>query len=242
MLEKNRAEYQREREALNDQITSRRSQVNALENEIRTTLKEVRENLPRLLQEEEELKRRLNRAEQFEAVVGIAKETLEQLASEVYKVWAEVLNNFAADAFQKILPYYEDPRFDNKLHFTFVIPGHQGRIDPVAEAGAAPRLSGGELEQVHLIARFAISEYLSHGGVRPTIILDEPFSYSHDDPFVAGMQLLAQLSQQRQVIVLTCHEVRHRWLLKKASELKKLVHEVTFEGKYGFPLVAEGKS
>lgn len=240
MLEKDRADYQRESDGFYDQIACKQSQVNALERGIGDTLKEVRENLPWRLQEREELKRRLHRAEQFEAAVSIAKETLERLASEVYEVWAEELNSFAADAFQEILPHYEDPQFDRNLHFTFVLPGHPGRIDPTADPGNAPRLSGGELEQVHLIARFAISEYLSRGDVRPPIILDEPFPLSHDEPFSAGMQLLASLSRQRQVIVLTCHEVRHRWLLEQTPELENLVHKITFEGRYGPPLAGAG--
>lgn len=236
MVEKDRADYQRVREDLNDQIECKQSRVNTLESEIGDTRKEVRENLPKLLQEREDMERLLRRAEQFEAAVSIAKGTLERLASEVYEEWAEALNTFAADAFEEILPYYHDPRFDQNLHFTFVLPEHPGRIDPTTEPGTAPRLSAGELEQIHLVARLAIADYLSKGDVRPPIILDEPFPYSHDEPFSAGMQLLANLSQQRQVIVLTCHEVRHRWLLKQLPELEKVVHEVRFEGASGPPL------
>lgn len=236
-VEKDRAGYQREREELNKKIEKQQQRVNDFQAEIGDTLKEVRTNLPRLLQEREDLKRRLRRAEQFEASVKIAKETLKGLESEVYEVWAEALNAFAGDAFLKVLPYYENPRFDRNLHFTFALPGRPGRIDPSAEPGNAPRLSGGELEQVHLVARFAIADYLSHADRRPPIILDEPFPYSHDTPFLKGMELLAQqLSQERQIIVFTCHEVRHDWLLEQAPELRDIVHRVTFEGRCGPPL------
>jgi uncharacterized protein YhaN len=230
--EADRITYQRRRDELSRRIEETQQQIYGLESEISEVLRESRD-IASLHQQRDELKSRLKRAERFEAALAVAKETLQRLATEVHEIWADHLNEFASQAFAALLPHYQDPRFDHDLHFTFVHPEHPGRIDPASRRGRPPRLSGGTIEQIYFIVRAAIADFLACSSTRPPLILDEPFPHSHDERFLKGMQFLAEhLAKDRQIIIFSCHEVRHQWMLEQAPELRECIHPVAFKGTF----------
>jgi DNA repair exonuclease SbcCD ATPase subunit len=219
--------YQRRLDQLTNDSEEIREEISRLDREIRATLQETR-SLPKLYQELKDLKQSLKRAEQVERAVAIAKDTLRHISAEVYEIWAEHLNRFATRAFQEILPHYGKPRFERDLRLTFIHPETGQRIH-TAQDRTPPRLSGGTLEQLYFIIRAAIADFFSQGETTLPLILDEPFPHSHDERFLKGMRLLAErLAVDRQVIVFSCHEVRHRWLLAQVPPLKERIYQVRF--------------
>jgi uncharacterized protein YhaN len=61
------------------------------------------------------------------------------------------------------------------------------------------------------------------------LILDEPFAHFDDGRFLAAMRHLARVAASRQVILLTCHEARHRDLEARLGDLGATVHRVRRE-------------
>ena len=58
---------------------------------------------------------------------------------------------------------------------------------------------------IHLAEQFHITGY---EGEKPFLILDDPFVNLDDEKQAAGMQLLASVAQEYQVIYFTCHTSR----------------------------------
>jgi uncharacterized protein YhaN len=92
---------------------------------------------------------------------------------------------------------------------------------PMQAGGDGPmRLSTGTLDQLYLIVRLCVARYLSHSDVNAPLILDDPFVHADDQRFREGMKFIAErLAADRQVILLSCHAVRHRWLEEVEPEL-----------------------
>lgn len=219
--------YQRQLENLDREIEELQKKISCLEDDLRDIQKETRK-LPELQRELQDVQRSLRRAEQVEMAISIARETLEHISTEVHEIWAEHLNEFAVKAFQEILPHYGEPHFEKDLRLTFVHSETGQRVD-ASEDNSPPRLSGGTLEQLYFIIRAAVADFLSRGESKPPLILDEPFPHSHDERFLKGMKFLAErLAQDRQVIVFSCHKIRHQWLIEQAPELQEHIHLVEF--------------
>ncbi|MEO0660644.1 MAG: hypothetical protein AAFZ87_03825, partial [Planctomycetota bacterium] len=75
------------------------------------------------------------------------------------------------------------------------------------EAVVAAPLSRGAREQVHLCLRIAAAEELdeAHGGGRLPLLLDEVFAHWDGERRARGWRLLAEVAEERQVVVFTCH-------------------------------------
>ena len=75
-----------------------------------------------------------------------------------------------------------------------------------ASAVAAESLSTGAREQLYLAMRLAIMSHLDHDRERLPVFIDEAFVNWDAARRERGFQLLRELSQTRQVFVMTCHE------------------------------------
>ena len=73
---------------------------------------------------------------------------------------------------------------------------------------AAESLSTGAREQLYLAMRLAIMSHLDHDRERLPVFIDEALVNWDAARRTRGFQLLRELSQTRQVFVMTCHE---RW-------------------------------
>jgi uncharacterized protein YhaN len=65
----------------------------------------------------------------------------------------------------------------------------------------AERLSYGTAEQVYLLLRAALAQYLATTGEPCPLILDDPTAYADDSRSTAVLQVLHHVSVERQVIV-----------------------------------------
>jgi len=73
-------------------------------------------------------------------------------------------------------------------------------------AVAAQALSTGAREQLYLAMRLAIMSHLDHDRERLPVFIDEALVNWDAARRGRGFQLLHELSQTRQVFVMTCHE------------------------------------
>ena len=84
----------------------------------------------------------------------------------------------------------------------------RGSFDSGTVATAAESLSTGAREQFYLAMRLAIMSHLDHDRERLPVFIDEALVNWDAARRMRGFQLLRELSQTRQVFVMTCHE---RW-------------------------------
>ncbi|HET9481027.1 MAG TPA: hypothetical protein VFP98_04655, partial [Candidatus Polarisedimenticolia bacterium] len=201
-------EYAEERRRLVEEIRATQRERNALSEELGDVLKEYRRDYPGRQQLLVTLESALTRAMAFRDSVGIAAETLAAISREAYAEWAEVLNEKTSDIMRRLNPSYDDVRFDTDLTFTLRDTRGGVRRD---QAEVDMHFSGGARDQIYLAIRMAVAEYLSSGGVRLPIVLDDPFAMFDDARFSRAMEfLLDTVARRHQIILLSCHEERHR--------------------------------
>jgi uncharacterized protein YhaN len=82
----------------------------------------------------------------------------------------------------------------------------------------AQALSRGTQDQLYLCLRLALADEIMNGGEAIPLILDDPLVNFDDGRMKAALALLAQVAQQRQVLLFTCHS-------EQAMMLKDLPHK-----------------
>jgi uncharacterized protein YhaN len=80
-------------------------------------------------------------------------------------------------------------------------------LDPVALSN----LSGGEQEQLFLIARLALADVLAKDE-RQLVVLDDVLNATDSGRLARILSLLEEVSERLQIIILTCHPERYRGL------------------------------
>ncbi|HZE88841.1 MAG TPA: hypothetical protein VE404_04790, partial [Verrucomicrobiae bacterium] len=205
---KSHKEYVEERSRLQDEsrsLAERRAQLSA---ELSEVLREYRKEYPDALRWLAEWTEVRERAAAFKGSVDLACSVLEELSREAYAEWAEVLNERASETLALVSHGYDDLRFDDDLTFTVRDRGDRSRrgVDDVNH-----RLSAGARDQIYFSARLAMAEYLSSGRVKLPLILDDPFATFDDERFARAMEVIIdRFGRRHQVILLSCHESRHR--------------------------------
>jgi len=158
----------------------------------------------------------LARARRFKAAIELARDTIQKVAIDTHRRWAEFLNARIKEVLDAFGTGIEQLRFGEDLDFSIRLPGGQ----QVSRGKADMQLSAGAKDQLYLAARLAISEYLSRGNSPLPLLLDDPFATSDDGRTRTGMRLLVeQFSRHHQIIVLTCHRKRHEALAQLDPEL-----------------------
>lgn len=165
--------------------------------------------------------RELDRVRRAKAALELARDTLRKVSGEVYVDWAGNLNNIASEMLKDVGMEYEDLRFEQDMSLTARRKGESERLGPDQ---FMKQLSLGTKEQLHWLARMVVSRYLSNDNALP-IILDEPFSESDDDRFLRIMKfILSTLIPQHQIIIYSCHQMRHQWLMEQLpADLKERI-------------------
>jgi uncharacterized protein YhaN len=158
----------------------------------------------------------LDRARRFKAAVELARDTIQRVATDTHRRWAEFLNLRVKEVLDAFGTGIEQLRFGEDLDFSVRLPGGQ----QVSRGKADMHLSAGARDQLYLAARLAIAEYLSRGHATLPLLLDDPFATSDDGRTRTGMRLLLeQFSPLHQIIVLTCHRKRYEALAQLDPEL-----------------------
>ncbi|HEY3174300.1 MAG TPA: AAA family ATPase [Candidatus Polarisedimenticolia bacterium] len=204
-------EYVEERRRLQEEARGTQRDRLALSDELGDVLKEYRRDYPGRQRLLSGLEGAHARAVAFRDAVALSSEVLQEISREAYAQWAEVLNDRTGEILRRINPSYGEVLFDTDLTFTLRDVRSGRRLDQNA---VDVHFSSGARDQIYLAVRMAVSEYLSASGTRLPFILDDPLATFDDERFERAMEfLLDTIARRHQVVILSCHEVRHRrWL------------------------------
>jgi DNA repair exonuclease SbcCD ATPase subunit len=179
------------------------------------TLTRVRHELPAAEDDVLRLEEYLARAHRFQQAADIALEALAQAGSEARKLWSGWLNDTVTDLLERLDLRWSQALFAEDLTFSLYDRKRGAWLD-AQQAGA--HLSTGAKDQVWLACRLGICRALSREEPLP-LLLDDPFLTWDDERFERGMRLFGdELLAGNQIIIVTCHEGRHRRLREENPE------------------------
>lgn len=155
------------------------------------------------------------RAKAFKRSVEIARATIQKVATDTHRRWADFLNGRVGEILDQLGAGVDQLRFGEDLDFSV-----QMENGPQVTRGKAHlQLSSGARDQLYLAVRLAVSEYLSRGGEPLPLLLDDAFATSDDARLEKGMRTLVEgFGAGHQVIVVTCHRGRHQELRTRDPE------------------------
>lgn len=167
--------------------------------ELTTRIEEREKELPdpaELRREIADLEIEIGRLERARSAIGIAKQTLDEAARETYRSFAPHLRA----ALERNLPRitigrYQEAAVDDMLNIMVTAP-ETGRQVSVND------LSRGTKDQIFLVERFEIARLLHPSGEAP-LLLDDPFAHFDETRLRLGLDLLVEISTERQVVVFT---------------------------------------
>jgi chromosome segregation protein len=166
--------------------------------------------------QKERLETALERARRFHRAVELARDTIQSVAVETHRRWADHLNLRVAEILRTVGTRVEDLRFGEDLDFSVKFWNGQ----QVARGKAVVQLSAGARDQLHFAVRLAVSEYLSRGQEPVPLLIDDAFASSDDARARAGMKLLLEhFATRHQIIMVTCHRRRYEALAALDPEL-----------------------
>lgn len=156
------------------------------------------------------------RAAAFKESVEIARATIQKVATDTHRRWADFLNTRVAELLASFGTRVDQLRFGEDLDFSVQLEG-----GPLVSRGKAHlQLSAGARDQLYLAVRLAVSEFLSRGGEPLPLLLDDAFATSDDARLMAGMRTLVEnFAGGHQVILVTCHRGRYMDLKRLDPEL-----------------------
>ena len=171
---------------------------------------------PDLGHEQERLGRAIERTKKFKQSVEIARDTIQRVAMDTHRKWADFLNDRVAGILSSFGSSVEGLRFGEDLDFSVQLDG-----GPLVSRGKAhAQLSAGARDQLYLAVRLAISEFLSRGTEPLPLLLDDVFATSDDLRLRAGMRaLIESFGAGHQLLLTTCHRGRMRDLQRLDPEL-----------------------
>lgn len=181
--------------------------------QIRTVTKNFDDYYPKTQHELEVLERNLARINHHKNSLELAKKLLSKVAQESRVSWSKELSRMAASMLNESGMEFETVEWDEQLGIRLRLRGHS---DIIGEDELERRLSKGMLNQVNWIVRMAVALVVCESDSIP-IILDEPFARIDDQKFLSGIRLLISLLPRLQIIVLSCHQLRHSWLAQQLT-------------------------
>lgn len=181
---------------------------------VRTASMNHDQNYLAAVEELEQVSRELNNVRRAKTAIELARDTLQRLSAETYEDWSVKLNEIAKEMITNIGLDFDHLHFDSDLRIT---ARKKSDGQEVNASNISTQLSTGTKEQLHWLARMVVSRFLSKGNPLP-IVLDEPFSEADDERFLRVMQfLLDVLVANHQVVIFSCHQQRHHWLISQLT-------------------------
>jgi DNA repair exonuclease SbcCD ATPase subunit len=205
------AETRRLREAL-DQIQRQREDLRI---KVEECWRRYHTEHPEKLIQRERIERALLRARRFKEAVELARETVQRVAADTHRRWADHLNQRVGDLLGSLGSGIDQVRFGDDLDFSVRVPGGQ----QLTRGKADVQLSAGARDQLYLAVRLAVGEFLARGQQPAPFLLDDVFATCDDTRTHAGMKVLVGLAARgHQVIMLTCHRSRFQAFAQQDPE------------------------
>ncbi|MGH6690939.1 MAG: ATP-binding protein, partial [Gammaproteobacteria bacterium] len=213
--ERSSREYAEERRRLQEEARATQRERLALSEELGDVLKEYRRDYPGRQTMLASLEAALARAVAFRDAVAVASEVLASISREAYAEWAEILNEKTSEILPRLVPGYENVRFDTDLSFSIRDSRTGRRLD---RSAIDSHFSVGARDQIYLAVRMAVSDAMSTGFSPLPFILDDPLVNFDDRRFEMAMDFLMNtVAGRQQIILLSCHEERHRRWQERAA-------------------------
>ncbi len=182
--------------------------------QIRLSANNFDDYYPKTQHELELLDRDLARIQHHKRSLDLASSLLGKVAAESRSSWSNQLSRNAALMLSEAGMEFENIDWDEHLGIRLRLRGHE---EVIGEDELEKRLSRGMLSQVDWIVRMAVALVVCETDSIP-VVLDEPFARIDDQRFLSSMKLLIKLLPRLQVIVLSCHQLRHQWLMQQLSD------------------------
>lgn len=148
----------------------------------------------------------LRRAERKDKVFAILSEALREARQSTFSSTRKVLEQYIGEFFSEITEgKYNAILLGEGLKIKVFSSEKGEEIEP---EGA---ISKGALEQLYLVARFALISLLYSGVARPLVILDDPFGNFDARRRAKTRNILARLSKKFQILLLTCSNDYDTW-------------------------------
>ncbi len=181
-------------EELEEAINKTEQEKLSLQDEIKTSLKEKRDlaNVEReILQWENKLEEMKIKDDALETTMGV----IQIVHQETQREYAPVLNQSAAEILSRITGgRYPAMHIDRELNIALLEQGRKEYLE-------LRDLSMGTMDQVYFAFRIALADLIYTGSGRLPLILDDSFTQYDDDRLKKVMQLLMDLSRERQIIL-----------------------------------------
>jgi len=169
------------------------------------------------IEEQEQVWQDLHKIRRAKAALELARNTLRKLSGAGQSDWSVRLNEAAQEIVQDLGTSFDQLQFDADLQVSAVKKG----AGTIGTGIAASSLANGLTRQMHLIARLVMTRFLSQESPLP-LILDEPFNDFDDERFLKFTQFLLEKSPaDNQIIIFSCHRIRHQWLLSQLNDVQK---------------------
>lgn len=170
---------------------------------LRTQIADREENLPDVPAVREALQRldeEIRQLRDAARAIDVARSALKDAAREAHRAFRPHLK----DALDRNLGRVTNGRYsrveiDDALNLTLVEP-ETGRLVP------ATRLSKGTQDQIYFVERLEMIDLLDPTTGEAPLLLDEPFTHFDDARLAAALELLAEETHERQVMLFTCDD------------------------------------
>ena len=194
-------------------LSQTRSRIQELSLGLWETLTRVRQDLPAVEDDVTRLEEYLARAHRFQQAADIALEALAQAGSEARKLWSGWLNDTVTDLLERLDLRWSQALFAEDLTFSLYDRKRGAWLD-AQQAGA--HLSTGAKDQVWLACRRHLPRAFARGAYAAA---RRPVSNLGRRALERGMRLVGgELLRENQIIIVTCHEGRHRRLREEDPE------------------------
>ena len=188
----------------NDALTLRERELEKQAAVLSNTLPKPSEIQSRILSLAE---KRRDMAEKH-ASLSLAIETLEKASENMRSEAAPRIAAETSSLFSKITDgKYKALYTDTEMNLSFLEKNE-------AEVRDAGYLSAGTLDAAYISLRIALCEFLYKE--HPTLIFDDAFSNMDDERLENTLDFLSELSQDFQIIILSCHDREKKYLEGKA--------------------------
>lgn len=185
------------KQSLESEIANIRLEIARNERDLNYLEKEI-DNMVLLEEELKENEDSLKKMDKEIAAIELAKTTIEELSQNIHQDFAPLINNRISAIIDKITKgKYSNIRIDHQLDLGVLNPENREivRIDS---------LSGGTIDQLYFALRYGIISSISRDNL--PLILDDSFIQYDDKRLKNVLELLIDLSKERQIILFTCHK------------------------------------
>lgn len=188
-LEQEVADMKREQDEIEEQMIGNSALIQSAQ--------KTEADLSSLVEQEEEAKTNLNRYQSTLHIYELIRDNLEEAQTTTMTSVRDVLQEKIEIALPRITHNrYSKVRVSPELDIEIFIPELNDFVAP------ENHVSQGTIDQIYLVARFALVEAQAEGKA-PPLILDDPFVTFDPTRKAAAMELLRDLSQDFQILLFT---------------------------------------